>query len=47
MLIWIVFLVIGLVASMVLVIHLSIELNRIDKTVIDLVSSLRKHYGIE
>jgi phosphoribosyl-ATP pyrophosphohydrolase len=42
---WIIFLVMAVVATIVLLFHITVEMNKLDKSVDDVISKLRKHYG--
>jgi hypothetical protein len=42
---WMVFLVIALIWVCMLLFHITLELNTLDKSVTKLAESLRKHYG--
>jgi len=41
---WITFLLLAIAATIVLLFHVSIELNKVDKAVNDMTETLRKHY---
>ena len=41
---WIILLIIALLATIVLMFHITLEMNTIEKAVSDLTEKLRKHY---
>ncbi len=41
---WIAFLILAVVATLVLLFHVTLELNRLDKAVTDMAELLRKRY---
>jgi len=42
--VWIAFLILAVVATLVLLFHVTLELNRLDKAVTDMAELLRKRY---
>ena len=42
---WMFFLVIGLLTILVLLVHLMLEMNRLDKAVNDMIDTLKEQYG--
>jgi len=44
---WLFFFIIAVLGTCVLLVHISLELNNVEKNAARLSESLRKHYGLE
>ncbi|MBD3343482.1 MAG: hypothetical protein GF401_00295 [Chitinivibrionales bacterium] len=44
---WLIFLFAALIGILILLVHINLELNSLDKVVNELMEALRKHYGTE